>query len=82
LCSDGLWSELDERELADAVVGRKPQEACQEVCSMVLGREAADNMSVVVAHIHEVDSTPAPEGRLAAFLRRTGLRVGAEDSEE
>jgi hypothetical protein len=46
-----------------------------------MGREAADNMSVVIAHVTEVDSSPAPEGRLAAFLRRTGLRSEAEDNQ-
>jgi protein phosphatase len=81
LCSDGLWSELDESDIAAAVVGRKPQEACQQLGEQVLEGEAPDNLSVVVAHVLEIDSAPAPEGRLAAFLRRTGLRAGAEDDE-
>jgi len=82
LCSDGLWSEIQEQELVEAVVDRKPQEACETLGELVLGREAADNLTVVVAHVLEVDSTPAPEGRLVSFLRRTGLRAGAEDDQE
>ncbi len=80
LCSDGLWSELEDAEIAAAVARHDAHEACAALCALVLGREATDNLTVIVARVHEVDEVPPPEGRLISFLRRAGLRPSAEDA--
>lgn len=78
LCSDGLWSEIDATELADGVRGRAAQDACNHLLDLAMSREAADNISIIVIRVLDIDAVPEPEGRLTALLRRAGLRGPTE----
>jgi serine/threonine protein phosphatase PrpC len=78
LCSDGLWSELEDAELAEVVGDCSPAEACRELMDRVLARGCPDNASVQVVHV--VAAAPQEEpartrmGWLSGMLGRAGTR--------
>jgi serine/threonine protein phosphatase PrpC len=78
LCSDGLWSELEDAELGEVVADCSPAEACRELMHRVLARGCPDNASVQVVHILSVapEEGPAPSrlGWLSGMLARGGTR--------
>jgi len=51
LCSDGLWSEVDDAELAEVVSNCGPAEACRALMDLVLSRGCPDNASLQVVHV-------------------------------
>ncbi len=51
LCTDGLYGELREFELQDAVAGQEPAMACSRLVQMANQRGGKDNMAVVVIKI-------------------------------
>jgi protein phosphatase len=57
MCSDGLWSELDDLELAAILAERAPAQACRELLDRVLGGDCPDNVTVQVIRVRDV---PAP----------------------
>ncbi len=59
LCSDGLWGEIDDREIAEALAA-PPSEACRHLLDLALGRAGLDNVSLQVVRIAAV--TPEDEG--------------------
>jgi PPM family protein phosphatase len=63
LCSDGLWSELEDAELADVLGQCDPPQACRELVDRVLARECLDNVSVQVIKILSVPHTPPESSR-------------------
>lgn len=78
LCSDGLWSELEEDEIG-AVLGQlPPNQACRELMDRVLARGCPDNASVQVVHVlasEPPDETPSSRlGWLSGMLGRGGTR--------
>jgi len=48
LCSDGLYKELPDSEIARQLAVGDPEAACRALISATLGRTASDNVSVVV----------------------------------
>lgn len=48
LCTDGLWSQVEERELVEIVTGRPPAEACRELVETAKRRGGPDNITVQV----------------------------------
>lgn len=62
LCSDGLWSELEDQEIAD-VLGDSGQavHACRELLDRALGRDCSDNVSIQVVKVVSI-SQAAPDG--------------------
>ena len=48
LCSDGLYKELTDTELAEGVAGNTPDEACKTLLKRCLARTCSDNVSAVV----------------------------------
>jgi protein phosphatase len=67
LCSDGLWSEVEDEELAEVLAVHSPTEACRELVSRVLHRDCLDNVSVQVIRVVSV-----PEVSDEAGARRNG----------
>lgn len=50
LCSDGLWSELSDDELA-AAVADEPERACRALAARAIEQGADDNVSVQLVHV-------------------------------
>jgi len=57
LCSDGLWSEIEDAEIAEVVGDRPPSESCRELLQRALARECLDNVSVQVVRVLGVSET-------------------------
>jgi len=60
LCSDGVWSVIQDEEFAQTVVGSNGvDQVSQNLVSLALDRKTDDNASVVAIHIRELSaSTP------------------------
>jgi serine/threonine protein phosphatase PrpC len=56
MCTDGVWSELEETELAEMAGAADPEDACRQVIDLCLDRQCDDNVSVQVVRVLEVDS--------------------------
>jgi protein phosphatase len=63
LCSDGLWSAVEDAEISEIVGDAPPAGACQELLGRALSRTCQHNVTVQVIRIHAVDGTPASPGR-------------------
>ena len=48
LCSDGLVAHVSDDEIADGLTAADPQEACDSLLKLTLGRGATDNVSIIV----------------------------------
>jgi len=73
LCSDGLWSEIEDDEITEVVTAHPPQTACHELIKRALGRDCRDNVSVqVVRIVGMADTPPAPSrnGWLSSIFQR------------
>jgi protein phosphatase len=74
LCSDGVWSEVEDTELAAAVAERPPAEACRALMDRVLERGCPDNASLQVVHVLSVapaeEATAGRGGWLSSMLGR------------
>jgi len=51
LCTDGLWSQLSEKELEEAVTERKLDKACHAMIDAAKQRGGPDNITVQVLRI-------------------------------
>src|ERR1700674_5467622 len=60
LCSDGLWSEIEENELAEGLGEHAPTQACRELVDRALARDCSDNISIQVIKIQAISSSPRP----------------------
>lgn len=69
VCSDGLWSEVEDDELAQALADHAPADACRHLLDLVLQRDCPDNVSLQVI---KVVSMPPP-GELAGERRNGWL---------
>jgi protein phosphatase len=56
LCTDGLWSEIEDAELAEVVAEHPPAQACRELLERALNRDCLDNVSVQVIRIVSMPS--------------------------
>jgi len=76
MCSDGLWSELDEPELAQVLADCSPADACRALIDLVLARDCDDNVSVQVVRVVDVADDPARgagrNGWLSGIFQRKG----------
>ena len=69
LCSDGLWSEVDETELSEVLGnGATPEEACRELVHRALSRECLDNLSLQIINVLAVEADPEPAVPRASWL--------------
>jgi serine/threonine protein phosphatase PrpC len=76
LCSDGLWSEIEDAELAEVLGRHAPAEACRELVDRALDRDCSDNVSVQVIKLVTVPQSrpePSRNGWLSSiFQQRRG----------
>lgn len=78
LCSDGLWSEVEDAEMAAVIGDCPPAEACRALMDLVLERGCPDNASVQIVHVLGVASNEMPVRTrmnwLSGMLGRGGPR--------
>jgi protein phosphatase len=67
LCSDGLWSEIEDGELAQALADHSPIAACTHLLDLVLGRGCPDNVTLQVVRVVQL-----PEQSEQSAERRNG----------
>ena len=73
MCSDGLWSEVEDDEIAEVLSAYGPAEACHELLQRALARECRDNVSVQIVRVLSVAlSTPSMgrNGWLSSIFQR------------
>ncbi|MBV9893370.1 MAG: serine/threonine-protein phosphatase [Chloroflexi bacterium] len=75
LCSDGLWSEIEDEELCEVLSGNAPEAAARTLIDMALERDCQDNVSAQVIRVVSVDAA-SPErsnGWLSSIFRQRGV---------
>jgi serine/threonine protein phosphatase PrpC len=53
LCSDGLTTHVDDKEIGSLIVAIDPTKACQDLLQLTLDRGARDNVSIIVVACEE-----------------------------
>jgi PPM family protein phosphatase len=62
LCSDGLSGYVQEREIAEILLTtHDPEEACDKLIQASLAEGAPDNVTAVIVHIENTDTSPPRE---------------------
>ena len=74
LCSDGLWSEIEDEEIAQIIGDNSPSEACRELIGRALARDCQDNVTVQVIRVVALGEAPAASrnGWLSSIFQRGG----------
>jgi protein phosphatase len=75
LCSDGLWSEVEDEEIASILGEHSPKEACRALIDRVLSRECLDNVTVQVIRVLSLGEAPPAQARngwLSSIFQRGG----------
>ena len=68
LCSDGVWSVIQDEEFAQTVVESKGvDQVSQNLVNLALDRKTDDNASVVAIHIRELSALPQKKHELLKF---------------
>lgn len=67
LCTDGLWSEVEDDVIAEIVGDAPPAAACRELVGRALTHGCEDNVTVQVIRVQAVDDAP-PAPRRNAWL--------------
>ena len=69
LCTDGLWSEVSNEEIARVVRLHSPDAACEQLIELQLGRASLDNATIQVVKVLTVESeSPAAAGESGGWL--------------
>jgi len=69
LCSDGVWSEVQDSELAELAALSNPEDACRRIIDLCLDRECGDNVSAQVVRVLEVDHVAQQAHHSPTLLR-------------
>jgi len=68
LCSDGVWSVIQDEEFAQTVIESKGvDQVSQNLVNLALDRKTDDNASVVAIHIRELSALPQKKHELLKF---------------
>jgi protein phosphatase len=59
LCSDGLWGELEDPEIAEVLAREPPSSAVRELVDRAIAHGGRDNVTVQVAEVIDVEAPPA-----------------------
>lgn len=51
LCTDGLWGQLSDSELQEALISQPPQEACRALVKLAKERGGPDNITLQIARV-------------------------------
>ncbi len=73
LCSDGLWSELDEKELQRVLASSAPEDACRALVTGALDAGATDNVSAQVVRVSQTGGA-TEENRRSGWRSRFFVR--------
>lgn len=68
MCTDGVWSEVPEPELAEIVASGEPEDACRQLIALCLDRHCDDNVTVQVVRVLEVDHAAQHSHRRPTLL--------------
>src|SRR5579859_18575 len=73
MCSDGLWSEIEEIEMAEVLAEHDPSQACRELIDRALARDCSDNVSIQVIRVQDIaghaeEPGPARNGWLSGIF--------------
>ncbi|HLZ07750.1 MAG TPA: protein phosphatase 2C domain-containing protein, partial [Chloroflexota bacterium] len=80
LCTDGLWSEVTDEELAMVSDLESVEAACEQAIDLQLARESMDNATIQVVKVLATDDAGAPaDGWLNTIVNRF---VGSRDSRD
>lgn len=63
LCTDGLWSEIEDAEIAEVIGDVPPSAACRKLIERALTRNCHDNVTVQVIRVNAIDDVPATQRR-------------------
>ena len=74
---DGMWSQLTEGEILDAVGKQAPEEACKMLVRMAERRGADDNLSVQVVQVQAIERLSYYRG-LPTFQKESPAVMGSE----
>ncbi|HLP16579.1 MAG TPA: protein phosphatase 2C domain-containing protein [Bacteroidota bacterium] len=83
LCSDGVWSVIEDDEFADFARGtRSAEQLCSTLIDEAMRRESDDNLSVVTLRMHSLVDHPSSHtgtgvwGKIPGLFRRLSGREG------
>ena len=71
LCTDGLWSEVNQDEITRVATTHSPENACQKLLDLQLARASLDNATALVVKVLSVESdSTESDGWLNSFIGR------------
>jgi len=70
LCSDGLWSELTEKEILDTIRESDISPACEKLVRFALKRGAPDNITAILFRVETIGTCAAPPFSWRRILQR------------
>lgn len=68
MCTDGVWSEIEDVELAELMADGEPEDACRQIIDLCLNRECDDNVSAQVIRVLDVDHVAQQTHQRPTFL--------------
>ena len=79
LCSDGLYSLVDDQEIADAVSSLSPQESCAQLTESAKERGGHDNITIIVIPVagrlaEEQPDTPVQRNKRRVVKRKAASK--------
>ena len=72
LCTDGVWSVIDDYEFAQVAKEPSAEQSSQNLINLALSRDTDDNVSVVVFHLRKMTSVsakPETEQKMSWFQK-------------
>jgi len=82
LCSDGLYSLVEDREIGEMVATLPPQEACAQMVSLARERGGYDNITVAIIPLDgRLDNQPPVKRRAYASHMKSAVMAGLDDDE-
>jgi len=81
MCSDGLWSEIEDAELREVLADGQPAQACRQLLDLALARDCSDNVSIQIVRVNAVpprveQSPESRNGWLSSIFQRGRLPGG------
>lgn len=70
LCTDGITKELDDDEIAEVLAQGDCHDNCQQLLSLALSRQCADNVALIVIDVREPDTGDTTLRRMRSSQQR------------
>jgi PPM family protein phosphatase len=68
MCCDGVWSEIEDPEMAELAASADPEDACRRIIDLCLDRDCDDNVTAQVVRVLEVDHAAQQAHHRPTFL--------------